>query len=119
MKEHNKKLTFVKGERFYKPDESNYSMKRNITWKEYSSYLDMYKSNSLTVTRSRAMVLIHDIYIQLEYFFEQEFPFCIATIQSSSDFTSKSKVEQLTILRNHLPPLIFDNLVEDITGTPR
>ena len=59
--EHNTKLSFIKGDRYYKKDESSYSIKRNIVWKEYSSYLDMYKSNSISVTRARTMVLIHDM----------------------------------------------------------
>ena len=86
-------------------------------WKEYSSYLDMYKSNSQSVTRARTMVLIHDMYLQLEQFTFKEAPFIILTVQSSEAFTKKPKSEQMTILKQHLPPLIIDNIVEDITGS--
>ena len=116
-KEHNSKLTFLKGDRYYKADESSYSIKRNIMWKEYSSYLDMYKSNSQSVTRARTMVLIHDMYLQMEQFTFKEAPFIILTVQSSEAFTKKPKNEQMTILKQHLPPIIIDNIVEDITGT--
>lgn len=86
-------------------------------WKEYSSYLDMYKSNSKSVTRARTMVLIHDMYLQLEQFTNKEVPFIILTVQSSEAFTKKPKNEQMAILKQHLPPLIIDNIVEDITGS--
>ena len=106
----------MKGDRFYKKDESSYSIKRNIMWKEYSSYLDMYKSNSLTATRARAMVVMHDIYLQLEKFTHGDLSFVIVTVQSSAAFTAKPKSQQMAILKEHLPPMIIDNLVDDITG---
>lgn len=52
----------------------------------------------------------------MEHFSNKEQPFVIVTVQSSAEFTAKPKSEQMAILKQHLPPIIFDNLVEDITS---
>ena len=54
----------------------------------------------------------------MEQFTNKDTPFVIVTVQSSAAFTAKPKSEQMAILKQHLPAIIFDNLVEDITSRP-
>lgn len=52
----------------------------------------------------------------MELFTNKTDPFIIVTVQSSASFTAKPKSEQMAILKQHLPAIIIENLVEDITG---
>lgn len=60
-REHNSRLTFLKGKRCYTENEASATTKRNIMWKEYVSYIEMYKNKSCTLSRKRAMALIADL----------------------------------------------------------
>ena len=62
MQEHHSRLTFLKGTRFYAAENSSYSLKRNIMWKEYTSYMQMYKKMSVSITRKRCMAVIEQMY---------------------------------------------------------
>lgn len=115
-REHNSRLTFLKGKRFYNNNESYSSTKRNIMWKEYTSYIEMYKSKSYSISRRRCMVVITDVYITFEIFHIHGLEFIIAIIQGSEKFKEMNKESQLVYLRNHLPLYITERFVTDITG---
>lgn len=123
-REHNSRLTFLKGKKYYvNGGESYSSKKRNVMWKEYVSYLEMYKAKSNTLTRKRCMVVLTDVYITFEsvdYFVEGDanpHSFLIALIQGSEYFKALSKAEQLKHLSNLLPSYVIENMLTDITGT--
>ena len=116
-REHNSRLTFLKGSKYYDNNESYSSTKRNILWKEYVSYIDMYKKNSTSIVRKRCMALIADIYLTFELFEKNDQKFIIVICQGSETFQNMTKAEQLNYINQHLPSYITNNIIADVSGS--
>ena len=52
----------MKGKRTYAEKEIYFSTKRNILWKEYISYIEMYRDKSTNIVRRRCMNIFDQMY---------------------------------------------------------
>lgn len=120
-RQHDLRVTFMKGVRTYMNDGTVTSYKENLHWKNYTAYIEMHKGKSTTLERKRIVISTNkglDATLIVENIKAGGFDLVTLTVQGNEKFCKSSKEQQYKKVFNSLPLFINKAVVMEISSVP-
>lgn len=120
-RQHDFRVTFMKGVRTYMNDGTVTSYKENLHWKNYTAYIEMHKGHSTTLERKRVVISTNkglDATLIVENVRAGGFDLVTLTVQGNEKFCKSSKEQQYKKVFNGLPLFINKAVVMEVSNTP-